>query len=172
MALRRIVMSNEDALRKKSREITVFDDKLWVLLDDMYETMSQYDGVGLAAPQVGILRRAVVIEDDDIKYEFINPVITSSKGNQSEVEGCLSSPGDWGYVKRPDTIHVKAFNRHGREFNLDAEGVFAIAICHEIDHLDGVLFTDLAYEMVDDEAELEKAKRQRNRKKKKRKRQR
>ena len=168
MAMRRVVMSTELALRKKSREIERFDDKLWVLLDDMKETMNEFGGVGLAAPQVGILRRAIIVEDDDTKYEFVNPVITSMKGRQREVEGCLSSPGEWGYVVRPDKIRVKAFNRYGKEFDTNADGVFAIALCHEIDHLNGVLFTDLADEMVEDEQELEKAKRARNRKKKKR----
>jgi peptide deformylase len=163
-------MFGEAALRKKSREVEVFDDKLWVLLDDMKESMDQFGGVGLAAPQVGILRRVIVIENDDLKYEFINPVITSMKGKQREVEGCLSSPGDWGYVERPDRIRIKANNRHGKEFITDADGVFAIAICHEIDHLNGILFTDLADEMVEDEEELEKAKRQRNRKRRKKRR--
>jgi peptide deformylase len=160
-------MIGEDSLRKKSRDIVAFDDKLWVLLDDMHETMDQFGGVGLAAPQVGILRRAVIIEDNDIKYEFVNPVITSVRGKQREVEGCLSSPGEWWYVERPDKIRVRAFNRYGKEFTTDAEGVFAIALCHEIDHLNGILFTDIGDEQVEDEQELEKAKRARNRKKKK-----
>lgn len=167
MALRRVVMFGEDSLRKKSREVDVFDDKLWVLLDDMKDTMDQFGGVGLAAPQVGILRRVILIENDDIRYEFVNPVITSVRGKQREVEGCLSSPGEWGYVSRPDRIKLKAYNRYGKEFCTDADGVFAIAICHEIDHLNGILFTDIADEMVEDEEELEKAKRARNRKKKK-----
>jgi len=160
-------MFGEDSLRKKSREVDVFDDKLWVLLDDMKDTMDQFGGVGLAAPQVGILRRVILIENDDIRYEFVNPVITSVRGKQREVEGCLSSPGEWGYVSRPDRIKLKAYNRYGKEFCTDADGVFAIAICHEIDHLNGILFTDIADEMVEDEEELEKAKRARNRKKKK-----
>ena len=162
-------MAGEAALRKKSRDVEVFDDKLWVLIDDMRETMDMFEGVGIAAPQVGILRRVVVVEDDDMKYEFVNPVITSMKGRQREVEGCLSSPGEWGYVVRPDTIKVRARNRYGKEFYADYDGLLAIALCHEIDHLNGVLFTDLADEMVDDEEEIEKAKRQRNRKRKKRK---
>ncbi|MCL1866036.1 MAG: peptide deformylase, partial [Oscillospiraceae bacterium] len=118
----------------------------------------------LAAPQVGILRRAIIVDDDDDQYEFINPVITHEKGNQREVEGCLSSPGEWWYVKRPEKIKIKAQNRYGKEFFMDAEGVFAIAICHEIDHLNGILFTDLGDEQVEDEQELEKAKRARDRK--------
>ncbi|MCL2036234.1 MAG: peptide deformylase [Oscillospiraceae bacterium] len=170
MALRRVVTIEEDTLRKKSREVTVFDDKLWVLLDDMQQTMDKFGGVGLAAPQVGILRRVIVIENDDEMIEFINPLITSMKGKQREVEGCLSSPGEWWYVERPEQIRVRAWNRHGKEFNIDADGVFAITICHEIDHLNGILFTDIGDERVEDEEELEKAKRQRNRKRKKKRR--
>jgi peptide deformylase len=168
MALRRIVKFGEDSLRKKSRDIEVFDDKLWVLLDDMKETMGKFGGVGLAAPQVGILRRVILIDNDGTYYEFINPVITSMRGKQREIEGCLSAPGEWGYVVRPDVVKVKALNRYGKEFELNADGLLAITICHEIDHLNGILFTDLADEMVDDEEELEKAKRHRNRKRKKR----
>jgi len=161
-------MFGEAGLRKKSRDVEIFDDKLWVLMDDMRETVERFGGVGLAAPQVGILRRVIVIEDDDsIIHEFVNPVITSMKGKQREIEGCLSSPGEWGYVERPDKIKVKALNRYGKEFTTDADGVFAIAICHEIDHLNGILFTDLTDEMVEDEDELEKAKRARNRRRKK-----
>ena len=166
MALRRVMVSDEDTLRKKSREVEVFDDKLWVLLDDMQETMDFFGGVGLAAPQVGILRRAIIVEDGDTRYEFINPVITAMKGEQREIEGCLSVPGDWGYVVRPDQVRLKAYNRYGKEFTVDADGVFAITICHEIDHLNGILFTDIADEMVEDEVELEQAKRARNRKRK------
>jgi peptide deformylase len=162
-------MFGEAILRKKSREVQAFDDKLWVLLDDMQETMDRFGGIGLAAPQVGILRRVVIIDNDDIKHEFINPVITSVKGKQREVEGCLSSPGDWGYVNRPDKIKVRAFNRYGKEFTTDFDGVVAIAICHEIDHLDGILFTDIADEMVEDEEELEKAKRARSMRRKRKK---
>ncbi|MCL2070948.1 MAG: peptide deformylase [Oscillospiraceae bacterium] len=171
MALRRVVLSGEDTLRKKSRDVVAFDDKLWVLLDDMQQTMDQFGGVGLAAPQVGILRRAIIVEDNNNKrHEFVNPVVTIMKGEQREIEGCLSSPGEWGYVVRPDRIQLKALNRYGKETVMDADGVFAITICHEIDHLNGILFTDIADEMVEDEEELERAKRARNRKRKKRRR--
>jgi len=156
MAMRKIFMFGEDILRKKCRDVTVFDDKLWVLLDDMYETMHEFSGVGLAAPQVGILRKVIVIENDRRKIELVNPVLTYTKGTQREVEGCLSSPGEWGYVIRPEKIRVKAQNRYGKDFFTDAEGVLSIAICHEMDHLDGILFTDIADEMVEDEDELEK----------------
>ncbi|MDR0222152.1 MAG: peptide deformylase [Oscillospiraceae bacterium] len=165
MATRRIAMSGEEVLRKKSRAVTAFDDKLWVLLDDMYETMKTFNGVGLAAPQVGILRRVVVIETEGEKLELINPVITLAKGKQREVEGCLSSPGEWAYVVRPEKIRLKAQNRYGKDYAKEADGLLAIAICHEIDHLNGVLFTDIADEMVEEGQELENAKKLRNRKK-------
>lgn len=169
MALRRVVTAEEETLKKKSRNVEVFDDKLWVLLDDMQETMDKFGGVGLAAPQVGILRRAIVVEDGDTRYELINPIITAMAGEQREVEGCLSTPGLWGYVVRPERVSVKALNRYGKEFSVDADGVFAITLCHEIDHLNGRLFTEIADEMVEDEEELEKAKTARNRKNKKKK---
>lgn len=149
MALRNILKFGDETLRKKSREVTVFDDKLWVLLDDLYETLKDSKGVGLAAPQVGILRRVVVIDAGDGLIELVNPVITHMKGKQREVEGCLSSPGEWGYVKRPQKVKVTAQNRHGKEMRLEGEGLLAVAFCHEIDHLNGVIFTDLADEMVD-----------------------
>ena len=151
MALRNIVKFGDDVLRKKCREVTVFDDKLWVLLDDMYETMNEANGVGLAAPQVGILRRVVVIDVGEGPIELINPVITSVKGKQREVEGCLSAPGQWGYVVRPAKVKVTAMNRYGKEFKIEGTELLARALCHEIDHLNGVVFTDLADEMVEPE---------------------
>lgn len=151
MALRNIVKFGEDVLKKKCREVTVFDDKLWVLLDDMLETMNEANGVGLAAPQVGILRRVAVIDVGDGPIELINPVITSVKGKQREVEGCLSFPGQWGYVNRPAKVKVTAMNRYGKEFKVEGTELLARALCHEIDHLNGVVFTDLVDEMVDPE---------------------
>lgn len=151
MALRNIVKFGDDILRKKCREVTVFDDKLWVLLDDMYETMQQSNGVGLAAPQIGILRRVAVIDVGDGPVELINPVITSMKGKQREVEGCLSNPGQWGYVTRPAKVKVTAFNRYGKEFKIEGTDLLARALCHEIDHLNGIIFTDLVEEWVDPE---------------------
>lgn len=151
MALRNIVKFGEDILRKKCREVTAFDDKLWVLLDDMYETLKNAEGVGLAAPQVGILRRVVVIDVGEGPIELINPVITSMRGKQREVEGCLSAPGQWGYVVRPAKVKVTAVNRYGKEFKVEGTELLARALCHEIDHLNGVVFTDLADEMVDPE---------------------
>ena len=151
MALRNIVKFGEDILRKKCREVTVFDDKLWVLLDDMYETLKNAEGVGLAAPQIGILRRVVVIDVGEGPIELINPVVTSVRGKQREIEGCLSAPGQWGYVVRPAKVKVTAVNRYGKEFKVEGTELLARALCHEIDHLNGVVFTDLADEMVDPE---------------------
>lgn len=151
MALRNIVKFGEDILRKKCREVTAFDDKLWVLLDDMYETLKSAEGVGLAAPQVGILRRVVVIDVGEGPIELVNPVVTSVRGKQREVEGCLSAPGQWGYVVRPAKVKVTAVNRYGKEFKVEGTELLARALCHEIDHLNGVVFTDLADEMVDPE---------------------
>lgn len=151
MALRNIVKFGDDVLRKKCREVTVFDDKLWVLLDDMYETMQSANGVGLAAPQVGILRRVCVIDVGEGPIELINPVITSMRGKQRAVEGCLSAPGQWGYVTRPAKVKVTALNRYGKEVKYEGTELLARAFCHEIDHLNGVIFTDLADEMVENE---------------------
>ncbi len=150
MAKRNIVKNGDDVLRKKCRDVTVFDDKLWALLDDMYETMQEANGVGLAAPQVGILRKAVVIDvgDENGKIELINPVIVSMKGKQRDLEGCLSVPDLWGYVVRPEKVKVKALNRLGKEFEIEGEGLLARALCHEVDHLSGVMFIDKAEELV------------------------
>ncbi len=153
MALRNIVKFGDDILRKKCREVTVFDDKLWVLLDDMYETMQSANGVGLAAPQVGILRRVCVIDVGEGPIELINPVITSMRGKQRAVEGCLSAPGQWGYVTRPAKVKVTAQNRYGKEVKYEGTELLARAFCHEIDHLNGVIFTDLADEMVENAEE-------------------
>lgn len=143
MARRTIVKIGDDILRKRSKEVTVFDRSLGVLLDDMKETMLHADGVGLAAPQVGILKRAVVISPDGKQfYEFVNPVIINSSGKQLCREGCLSVPGVSGEVERPQYIEVLAFDRHGNRFDLKAEGFLANICCHEFDHLDGILFVD------------------------------
>lgn len=149
MAKRNIVKVGEDILRKKCREVTAFDDKLWVLLDDMYETMKDANGCGIAGPQVGILRRVVVIDIGEGPIELVNPVITSVKGKQREVEGCLSVPGQWGYVTRPAKVKVTAQNRYGKEFKVEGTEMLARALCHEIDHLNGIIFTDIADEMTD-----------------------
>lgn len=143
MARRMVVKIGEDVLRKHSKEVTEFDEKLGSLLDDMTETMILEDGVGLAAPQVGVLKRAVVISPNGKDfYEFVNPVIISSSGRQICSEGCLSVPNVRGEVERPKKIEVTAQDRHGRKFTFKAEGFFANICCHEFDHLDGILFID------------------------------
>ncbi len=144
MALRDIVQFGNDILRKKCRQVTVFDEKLAVLLDDMAETLHSAQGVGLAAPQVGILRRAIVVDIQDKKgiVELINPEIIEMSGVQRGNEGCLSAPGEWCEVDRPAHVVVKAQNRNGGEFTITGDGLMARALCHEIDHLEGILFTD------------------------------
>ena len=143
MATRKIVMQGDELLKKISKVVTVLDDKLAMLLDDMYETMLLNNGIGLASPQVGVLKRVVVVEVDGIKLDMVNPEIISRKGEETGVEGCLSVPNIQGYVKRPSKITVKAFNRYGEEYTLTATSMLARCICHEVDHLDGVLFTDI-----------------------------
>lgn len=147
MALRQIITKEEPALRKKAKPVTVFDEKLWQLLDDMYETMVSADGVGLAAPQISVLRRVVVIDVGEEKIELINPEIVSQKGKQQAQEGCLSCPGLWGTVERPAKVKVRALDRHGKEFEVTGENLLAVALCHETDHLDGILFLDKATEI-------------------------
>lgn len=149
MAKRNLVLEGDDTLRKHSREVTEYNEKLWQLLDDMTETMHANDGVGLAAVQVGVLRRVVVIDVGDEKgvYELINPEIVEVSGEQTGNEGCLSFPGEWGTVTRPMRVRVKAADRHGNERILEGEGLLARAFCHEVDHLDGILFVDHAKEV-------------------------
>lgn len=148
MALRDIVQFGNDVLRKKCRAVTAFDEKLWTLLDDMAETLHTKEGVGLAAPQVGILRRVVVIDlreknrDKNGVIELVNPEILEFSGVQSGNEGCLSAPGEWCEVERPSHVVVKAQDRNGNEFTISGDGLMARALCHEVDHLDGILFTD------------------------------
>lgn len=144
MALRQIVKFGDDILRKKSRPVTNFDERLWQLLDDMAETMHSKDGAGLAAVQVGVLRRAVVIDvhDGSGVIELINPEIISEEGTQVGGEGCLSAPNVWEDVERPNIVTVKAQDRFGKEFTRTGSALLARAFCHEIDHLDGILFID------------------------------
>ena len=149
MALRTIVLSDDELLKKRSKMVTAFNEKLWQLLDDMAETLEEANGVGLAAPQVGILRRVVIVDIGEGLIELINPEIVSAKGKQREVEGCLSCPGKWGFVERPEKVKVKAFDRFGKPFKVEGTELLAIAMSHEIDHLNGVLFVDIADEMVD-----------------------
>lgn len=144
MALREIRKIGDDVLRKKSRKVEVFDKKLKVLIEDMVDTMYDAEGVGLAAPQVGILKQVVVIDIDDENgvYVLINPEIIAREGSQTGDEGCLSVPGVFEEVKRPNKVTVRAQDEEGNTFELVGEEFLARAICHELDHLDGTLFVD------------------------------
>lgn len=141
MALRNIVKFGDPILNKTSRKIEKFDDRLAILIDDMLETMYQANGVGLAAVQVGMLKRVVVIDIGDGPMELVNPEITMREGEQRESEGCLSLPGKYGVTVRPMKVQVKAQDRNGKWQVFTCEGLKARAFCHEIDHLDGILFT-------------------------------
>ncbi len=142
MAIRNIVKLGDDILRKKCRTQLEFDEKLAMILDDMADTMYAAEGVGLAAPQVGILRRYCIVDVGDGIIELINPVIEKQSGLQCGQEGCLSIPGRYEDVKRPMKVTVRAQDRNGNTFTIKAEGFKARAMCHEIDHLDGVLYID------------------------------
>ncbi len=155
MAVRKILRIGDETLRRKARPVEVFDKRIHTLLDDMAETMYHADGAGLAAPQVGILRRIVVIDVGEGIIELINPVITFQEGEQINPEGCLSIPGRRCTVKRPLKVVVKAQDRNGVPFELTGEGFLAIAVSHELDHLDGVLYVDKMIEDVTDKLEDE-----------------
>ena len=142
MALRQIRKKGDEILYKKSKEVTSFDDRLAELLDDMYETMQASEGVGLAAPQVGVLKRCLVIDIGEGRIELVNPVIVKAEGEQVGQEGCLSIPDVWGDVKRPEKVTVSAFDRNGKKIEQYGEALLAVALCHEIDHLNGELFDD------------------------------
>ena len=142
MAIRNIVKLGDDVLRKVCRTQMTFDEKLATTLDDMAETMYKAEGVGLAAPQIGILRRYCVVDVGDGIIELINPVIESMSGEQTGEEGCLSIPNRYESVTRPMTVTVRAQDRKGNSFTITAEGFKARALCHEIDHLDGILYID------------------------------
>ena len=149
MAKRIIFNKSEPIMHKACKPVTDFDRKLASLLDDMHDTLTAADGVGLAAPQVGFLRRICVIDAGEGYYELINPVILESSGSQRDVEGCLSCPNEWGYVTRPMNVKFKAQDRNGMWYEKSVEGLFARAVCHELDHLEGRLFVDLIEEYVD-----------------------
>ena len=149
MALREIREKGDEILYKKCKAVVKFDEKLHILLDDMYETMQSRDGVGLAAPQVGILKRAVVIDVGDGKIELINPEIVEESGEQTGSEGCLSVPGVFGEVTRPNVVTVKAQDRDGKWFKITGKELLARAFCHEIEHLDGKLFLDRVIRFID-----------------------
>ena len=142
MAILNIVKEGDPLLRKKCRPVTEVTPRILTLLDDMKETLIEANGAGLAAPQVGILRRIALVDLGEEIVELINPEIVETEGEQEEVEGCLSVPDVWGITKRPAWVKVKAMNRSGEEFEVEGEGLNARCLCHEIDHLDGHLFTD------------------------------
>lgn len=161
MALRNILKEGDETLSKKCRPVTDFNQRLHDLLDDLGETMMDAEGVGLAAPQVGVLRRAVVVLETNVPegdseriIELVNPEIIESSGEQESPEGCLSVPGQYGMVKRPDRVKVRAQDRDGNWFELEGVGLTARAFCHELDHLDGHMFTELCDHILSDE-ELE-----------------
>lgn len=147
MAIRNILKDEDPALRKVCRPVTEFNERLWQLLDDMADTMHKAEGVGLAGPQVGVLRRVVVMDVGNGVIEAINPEIVEQSGEQEGPEGCLSFPGKWGTVTRPKKVRMKAQDRHGKWFFLTGEDLLARCMCHEIDHLDGVVFLDRAKEL-------------------------
>lgn len=143
----RIIRKNEDpALYKTCKEVKKFDARLSELIDDMIETMNDAEGVGLAAPQVGVLRRVCVIDVGEGPVEMVNPVILESSGEQGGMEGCLSFPGESGYVVRPNRVRVEAYDRHGDLYEYEGEGLFARAVFHETDHLDGKVYKRLIIE--------------------------
>lgn len=149
MAIRNILTDQDPTLRKKSRPVTQFDERLHTLLDDMRETLIQADGVGLAAPQVGVLRRVVIVYTGETYVELVNPVITHVEGEQTDPEACLSLPGVCGTVSRPYNVKVQAQDRFGSSFEVGGEALVARAFCHELDHLDGILFVDKVIEYID-----------------------
>lgn len=149
MAIRNIVKVDDPILRKISRPVVAFDERLHTLLDDMRETLLAVDGAGLAAVQVGVLRRAVLVYTDDEMIELINPVIVETDGEQIDPEGCLSVPEVYGTVSRPYTVTVRAQDRFGKEFTITGQGLRARAFCHELEHLDGGLFTDKVLEYLE-----------------------
>ena len=155
MAIRKIVTQGDDRLGKKCRQVTDFNKRLHDLLDDMKETLEEAQGVGLAAPQVGILRRVVVIVDDeDNMLELVNPEILEQSGEQTGPEGCLSVPGKWGLVTRPDFVRIQYQDRYGEWFEADGEGLMARCFCHEIEHLDGHLYVEhIDHFMTEEELE-------------------
>ena len=151
MALRKIITEGNPTLNKISRPVTSFDGRLAELIDDMKQTLVEANGVGLAAPQVGILRRVVVVDLGDEIVELVNPRILEQSGEQDGLEGCLSVPDRYGLVKRPNFVRVEAQNRDGDWFEYEGEELIARCFCHELEHLDGHLYTEKAYHMLTDE---------------------
>ena len=155
MGTRRIVVQGDDRLQKKCRQVTDFNRRLHILLDDMKVTLEEAQGAGLAAPQVGVLRRAViVVDDDETMIELVNPELLAYSGEQTGPEGCLSVPGKWGMVTRPYSVKIRAQDRDGNWFELEREEMTARCLCHEIEHLDGHLYVEHIDHFLSDE-ELE-----------------
>ncbi|MBQ7354378.1 MAG: peptide deformylase [Clostridia bacterium] len=156
MAILKILTEEDPILRKTSRKVDAITPRIQILLDDMIATLHKSGGVGLAAPQVGVLRRVVVVETEPGNLiELINPVIVETSGSQTGQEGCLSLPGRWGICTRPDTVTVEATNRRGERFRVTGTGLTARCFCHELDHLDGILYPDVADRMLT-RAEIDK----------------
>lgn len=153
MSRKYVVQTGDPVLRCKCEEVKAFNNELWTMLDDMKETVRAEQGAGLAAPQIGIAKRVVVIDVEEGYFELVNPVIFSTKGEQTGAEGCLSVKGKQGTVTRPYKVKAEYRDRTGKKHKLTAEGFFARAVCHELDHLDGVLYTDIADEVYDLPAE-------------------
>ena len=149
MAILNIIKEGDPVLRKKCRPVEEITPRILQLLDDMHDTLEKAQGVGLAAPQVGVMRRIVIVEIEDKKYEMINPEIIETKGKQEEIEACLSVPEKYGLVKRPQWVKVRATDRNGKVYEVSGNGLMARCFCHELDHLDGTLYIDKAIEMYD-----------------------
>jgi len=151
MALRQLRIYGDEILRKKAKPIKDINSSVLTLLDDMLETLHSKNGLGLAAPQVGVLRRVVIIEVEDTLYEMINPVIVTSEGTQRRNEGCLSVPGRSGDIDRPAYVKVEATDRNGNPYFIEGEELLASVLCHELDHLDGILYLDKAISVKNDQ---------------------
>ena len=151
MALRKILTDKDPALHKVCKPVTAFDAKLHKLLDDMADTLAEANGVGLAAPQVGILRRVVLVDTGDEILELVNPEILETDGEQTGAEGCLSVPGKYGLVKRPYWAKVRAQDRYGNWYEAEGEELIARCFCHELDHLDGIIYTQVMERFLTDE---------------------
>jgi len=153
LAIRKILTYGDELLTKKCREVTKIDDRIITLLDDLADTLKDAKGVGLAAPQVGVLKRVAIVDVGEGVIELINPKIINSSGCVNDLEGCLSVPGKYGYVERPKKVTVEAMNRKGEIFQITGEDLLARAFCHEIEHLDGILYLTHVSEFYDPESE-------------------
>ena len=151
MAIRTILTEKEDVLHKVCKPVEKFDERLWVLLDDMRDTLDEANGVGLAAPQVGILRRVVIVDTGEEILELVNPEMLETSGEQEGPEGCLSVPGKYGIVKRPYIAKVRAQDRNGEWYEVEGEELIARCFCHELDHLDGIVYTEVMERFLLDE---------------------